>query len=466
MAYTSFYTLQVDWLVALLMLYVLCKIVEFEDPSWSDLMLLGCVLCALSLVKAVAIVMVLECLVIIAAMIFMGKLPKKLFIPLCITMISVAMFYGSWKIFCIFGGNTSYINSEFNNKGIEEYLSSCVWMLRSAPWWVVLSLLVSLVVLIFVFGKKGKKHYLITIEAFNTLFTIIMCETDLYGWNVLNDLEDSFEYVSTNYWHAFCTWGVNTDIAVSSYGGISTLECITFSVLIITTITFWANILDKAKIITIVHGFFGIIFCISHLSMYLYLFVGGEKYGLSAFNRYLALVLFPFVGIVVYVALRAFEANMKDIRAVVLATLMVMLMINYKYELNRFGVIDNTGTIISSDYLNRTTVEKLTDEIYSVIDMNEDIIYCVIVGGQASSYDHYMRYLLMPSRLVGYINSDNRSDEDVIETLKNHYYDYVFVYTPELTENTNIDTIVEKIDYSKVALTDSGIMILHNDGIQ
>ncbi len=462
MAYTSFSTLQVDWLVALITLYVLCRVIDIDEASWIDVMLLGSVLCALTLVKAVAIAMAFECLIVLAIILLIKKAGKREIIAFLITLVALLGAYFSWKIFCIIGENSSYINSEFNSKGAGEYLESFLWLIRSIPWWVALSLVVSGVVIIMLLKGLYKRGFLAITELINCVFTVIMCETNLYSWRAMEGSVDSFEYIGANYWNAFCHWGVNSDVAVSSFTGLSTLETITLSVLVLAMLGNWGKRRDNTKVIVGTLSVFFVVFCVSHLSMYLYLFVGGERDTLSAYNRYLSLVLFPFVGVVVYLAARAFIEDVRDIKSMILSVIIVALMINYRYALIQFYLVEDTGSYFRSGYDNRTMIEQMTDEISEVVAVDGNRSYCVILGGVAGSYDHYMRYLLMPARLSGYLNCDNYSEEEIIESLNDQCYDYVFVYMPVIGADIDIANIVKSTEYSEVAVTDSGFMILQN----
>lgn len=467
MAYSSLYTLQVDCLVGLMSMYVLCKISKWNEISCEDVILLGIVLSALALVKAVSIVMVIECLLAIITMLYIKRTSRKVSISFCIAVVGVAISFASWKIFCFLGGNSSFINTEFKSNGLSEYFTSFLVLVKTAPIWLVVSIIVSVFVLVFSFRFSVWRSYLLFIEAINCIFVFFMCETDCYIIGGIDVPKDSFHYIGTKYWQAFCKWGVNTDVAVSSFEGVSTLECITLCILVMTIISCEIKQVGNLKVIIWILGIFSLLFCVAHLSMYLFLFTGEEQNNLSAYNRYLSLVLFPFVGITVYLAMAVFLENTNRSKtAALLVLFLIVTMINYKYELIQFGMDNNSKTIIQQERYNRQTLEKITDDINQMVELDQNNTYCVILGGDATSYDHYMRYLLMPAKLGGFINSDNRSEEEIVDAVQKQCYDYVFIYTPALANGTELKRIINDINYVQVSTTEDGFMILRNNALR
>lgn len=466
LAFTSFLNLKVDWLVATLAIYILCRALESDKIDSFLIITTSIIMSVLVLTKSVAIVLTVVCMIVILICLIKSHSRIKELCLFAFGSMTVTGFFYSWKLFCKVCGNSSYTNDRFSEMTLSDYLSSFKLLLEYVPRWISVSLVFFVVVYFIIhFNISDRVQKILSgLSIANAVGIILYCEKLISKWPYVGLTDTaSNEYIASHYWHALCTWGINSHYETSTYFGLSSIECIA---IIFVVIIIAKGKLDSCKytrylismdclLITLV------LYIVAHLTMYRVMFWGGEVEILTAFNRYLSMIMEPMIGVNAFAILYVIENQTAEKRLskhIELAGLLacIVLMVNIPYTLIMLGITENGENNQIHDLRQEALINE--EQISVVINLSEIDTYALISGDNFYWDSNEMRYHLLPARIGEYQNVSDYSEDDLTQYISNLSEPYVFVVADELKNNfdSNSDSVG---NYDKIAVTDNNIVI-------
>lgn len=445
--------LKVDLLVACLFLYAIICILE-DDEKNSLEFFVAC--CCLAILKSVGVYFLVILILIRVIVLKRNALTKHGALGLLLT----GAIYISWRIYCIIGLNNSYINDAYASLSVTDYLSTVIQLVKSIPLSCAIVLCWSVAVF-FSLGSGGKSinHVLLAISMIMLVITSLYNRVELV--NRFSNLEvcEDIEYTAFHYWVAFSTMACGYVAETNMNFGLSMLEILQVS-MILSIIGFLLNdnrslFSPYIKTMRIVVGATGVYIC-GHAAMYFYMFVGGEKIGLSAFSRYLSMFIAALIGIPVYYIMTNMTIQRNKMifhEAICLCFVVLMLNIPLVYSL-----LMNTNDYYNDRRSLTIYYSQAADELMSIGFANDD--YFIISNDDVDFTKNELRYALVPYKPVDSININALEYSEIVERIENSQAGTYILETSRLDESTvrTIDRILLNLGKECIGESD-GFMI-------
>lgn len=467
LSFTSFLNLKVDWLVAAMTIYVLCRLADTEHFDYYFYIDMTLVLSVLVLCKAVAIVLALLCMVAILICMIYERAKICSFVQGFAGGAAVIAAYYSWKTFCRINGNHSYITESFGNLTLADYKESLKNLIKYAPKWLDAFIVLFLIIYVVEHFELSKKmiDIMTVLTSISTAIIFLLCELPI-KWSYISISDtSSAAYITNHYWDAFCTWGINSHYETNTWFGLSSMEIIALIWLTITMLKKYMDTCMYRKYLIIMDCLIVIlcVYVIAHLSMYQSMFSGDESLILSAFNRYLAMILEPLIGINIYYVLVESDKLKTAIGNTICLCeiIIVVLMINLPYVLIMSGITMNDSVSeMKQSALSAQIIEKNVSKIIGGGNENDyDLLSC---GGNKEA--NYMRYYMLPLVLRDSPDISEFAEDDWGKYFQEHDEKYIILDTMNMnnTARIMIDTAVGNSKY-RVEGTSENLIVLYKE---
>lgn len=312
-ASTAMVNLKVDSFVTVLFVYIVISLFDMvlkgERTDFIDIWNIFCALCIMVLSKSVGIYLALTAT--IALWMFVRK--KRVYAIYVLGTGAEMLFYFSWKIFCRFHGNSSYISEGFRNIQFTDYLRTVKAVLVQMPWFLypVLFYVIGMFLLAMLINKikisqKGRMILVAFTVGINLMISLFCRYGLLTEWFAGLYDDGSKEYVTKHYIYYFCRQSVTFQLEENVTYGMSALECI---LLIGVILLLAGSLVDGKKYKTFLFAQYFImigfaIYVIGQLAMYRHMFVGPEASVLSAYSRYIMMYLGGWIGGTIFLAVK------------------------------------------------------------------------------------------------------------------------------------------------------------------
>lgn len=467
LSFTSFLNLKVDWLVAAMTIYILCRLADTEHFDINFYIDMTLVLSVLVLCKAVAIVLALLCLIAVLLCVIYERAKIYNFVQGFACGAIVIATYFSWKIFCRINGNHSYITDSFGNLTLDNYKESFKSLIKYAPKWLVAFIVLFMIIYVVEHFELSKKtiDIMIVLTSIITVIIFLLCELPI-KWSYLSISDtSSVEYITNHYWNAFCTWGINSHYETNTWFGVSSMETIALIWLAFTMLKKWMDTYRYRKYLIIMDCLIVIlcIYVIAHLSMYQSMFNVNESLILSAFNRYLAMILEPLIGINIYYVLVESDKFKTVVRNSVCLCeiIIVVLMINLPYVLIVSGMTTNDSiNEMKQSALSAQIIEKNVSKIIGEENENDYDLLSYGVDKEAN----YMRYYMLPLVLRDSPDISEFTENDWEEYFREHDEKYIILDTTNMSKivRMTIDMAADGSKYRVKGISEN-LVVLYKD---